>query len=120
MIGHSLEGETYRDFTVMCETYRSRGAKANPYPKPVTVVNYLWVCNQCGYNHISAHNYFDPRPAMDRHMENGHTACEYCGEVLRNCLDGSPRRHRWDKCPGKDESFRVVRAYELQVSEVSS
>ena len=72
---------------------------------------FAWVCRVCGYKICAASTLFNPRPRIDEHERLGHTPCERCGEVIRNCKDGSPRRHRWDKCPGKDESYRVVTTY---------
>ena len=39
---------------------------------------------------------------------NGHAPCRICGAILPRLNDGCPREHNWRKCPGKDESDRML------------
>jgi hypothetical protein len=63
-----------------------------------------WRCEQCRCTTVG----FRTGWWMREHDQRGHSACEYCGKLLPNLKDGSPRRHRFNKCPNKDESHRVI------------
>lgn len=104
------EGDVYggakviktRDAVRPCGRYRGSPA------------HFDWVCLTCGYKLAPARASFNPAPRIDAHDLLGHTPCEQCGVQLRNCKDGSPRRHNWRYCSGKDESFRVVTVYDRE------
>lgn len=102
-------GQEFGPFRVVGQTMNFRGA----YNRGPSRSHYYldWVCQICGY-YISASGLFNPLPGMREHEERGHTACERCGVMLKNCKDGSPRRHNWRLCAGKDESYHVVSVYD--------
>lgn len=97
------------DFVTVSVLRTSNGAR-NRGPTRAEVFHY-WRCELCGWE-VSAGGFFDPTPRMDKHAEIGHSPCERCGEILRNCNDGSARRHAFNRCPAKDESYRVVSVYQ--------
>lgn len=96
------------DFVTVSRHWISNGAN-NRGPRSAHVTH-LWRCILCGFE-VAAAGYFNPVPDLDRHSATGHSACEFCGEILRNCKDGSPRRHAFNLCAGKDESYRVVSVF---------
>ena len=107
-------GEQHGQFSVVRSDYiprreRNRGVKESQYT--------YWVCLTCKEEVCSASGLFDPSPHLSLHHERGHSACEFCGKVLTNCNDGSPRQHPFNKCPGKDESYRVLTAFESDIVE---
>lgn len=107
-----IHSRTYGDFVTVSTPWVSHGFRGRG---PVTHhVSHDWQCSLCGYS-VSASGYFDPRPHMDAHTERGHSACEFCGTVLRNCKDGSPRQHPFNRCPGKNPGHRRVLAFEKDV-----
>lgn len=107
------QGQEFSPFTVVDKIATYRG----PYNRgPARTFHFKdWVCQICGYS-ISASGLFNAHPRMERHEQLGHSPCEQCGAMLRNREDGSPRRHNWRLCPGKDESYRVVSVYERETA----
>lgn len=103
------EGDVY-GCAKRVKTYESKQRRG----RYASAAFYAWVCQVCGFDICGASGAFDATRRIDEHERLGHTPCEQCGAQIRNCKDGSPRRHAWNRCPGKDESFRVVTVYDRE------
>ena len=96
-------GDRWRCFTV---TKRDRGW-GGPYGQQRRQVE--WTCDDCGYV-IRGDGSWTMAQMADHH-DCGHAPCAYCGQMLLRRKDGTPRQHRSNLCPGKNDGFRIEREF---------
>jgi len=79
----------------------------------------IWRCVECGHQIPECIDTFSGLRRRDswamarlaEHHECGHAPCAYCGKPLLRRKDGTPRQHRSNVCPGKNDGFRIEREF---------
>lgn len=70
----------------------------------------VYVCEDCGYR---IEGDFDAwaRKRMADHHACGHAPCDACGQLLLRRMDGTPRQHAHNRCPGKNPGHKIEREF---------
>lgn len=108
------KGDRYMCFILVRED-KGWGGPYGQYRRPGA-----WECEDCGYRipdyTVTFDGRLDPKPRyemkrMADHHEHGHTPCPKCGQLLLRRMDGSPRQHAHNKCPGKSPGDKIEREF---------
>ena len=66
----------------------------------------IWKCEVCGYQ-IPGDLAGWTKKRMADHHEHGHASCSRCGQMLLRRMDGTPRQHAHNRCPGKTPGDKI-------------
>ncbi len=78
-------------------------------PYGMTRRDVVWRCTECDHRIHGSSSWHLARLA--EHHECGHAPCAYCGAPLLRRKDGSPRQHAANRCPGKNDGYRIEREF---------
>jgi hypothetical protein len=93
-------GDRYLCFIVKRED-RGYGGPYGQYRRPIVLV-----CEDCGYEVRGATTAWELKRMADHH-EHGHAPCSRCGQMLLKRIDGTPRQHAHNRCPGKTDGDKI-------------
>lgn len=106
-------GDRYTCFVLI----RADKSYGGPYGQ--TIRWPIWRCEDCGHEMKAVYETFagvrrwatcDMKRMADHH-ECGHAPCAQCGELLLRRMDGSPRQHAHNRCPGKTPGDKIEREF---------
>ena len=106
-------GDRYRCFILVRPDATYGGAYGQTIRWPI------WECENCGYRLTATYTTFAGErrwgshdlQRMADHHECGHAPCARCGKPLLRRLDGSPRQHAHNRCPGKSPGDKIEREF---------
>lgn len=112
-------GERYLCFVIE-KADRGYGGPYGQYRHPK-----VWRCAECGYEIRDHTETFAGVQRIDNwamarlaeHHECGHAPCAYCGQMLLRRKDGTPRQHRSNICPGKNDGYRIEREFAKHITK---
>jgi hypothetical protein len=93
-------GERYTCFVVVRED-KGWGGPYSTRRRPTA-----WECEICGYR-IAGDLAGWTKKQMADHREHGHAPCARCGQMLLRRMDGTPRQHAHNRCPGKSSGDKI-------------
>ncbi|MBO9522344.1 MAG: hypothetical protein J7518_12475 [Nocardioidaceae bacterium] len=92
-------GERYMCFIVARED-RGYGGPYGQHHRPIVLV-----CEVCGHEVRGTWPW--QLKQMADHHECGHAPCNRCGQMLLRRIDGTPRQHAHNRCPGKSPGDKI-------------
>lgn len=106
-------GDRYRCFVLV----RADLTYGGPYGQ--TIRWPIWECADCGLRLRATYQTFQGErrwsswdlARMADHHECGHAPCARCGQMLLRRMDGSPRQHAHNRCPGKSPGDKIEREF---------